>query len=131
VVGWSYTPDNARTTAFLFDGTPGVDGLVIDLDAWLDDNNPIDGAKWTLTEATGISNTGWITGVGTYDPDGPGGITGMPTGFLLDASTLVPEPSVMLIAFCGITLLRSRHACPVIKERCRMHAGVFLLPTSH
>jgi hypothetical protein len=62
---------------------------MIDLDVWLDANNPTEGAKWTLAEARGISNTGWITGTGSYDPDGPGGVAAANRAYLLDASSLV------------------------------------------
>ena len=48
VVGHSKTTGGAQH-AFLYTGTPGVDGHMIDLDAWLDANNPTEGAKWTLT----------------------------------------------------------------------------------
>jgi len=85
VVGTSDLAGNAATHAFLYTGTPGVDGQMIDLDVWLDVNNPAEGAKWTLKEAAGLSDTGWITGTGTYDPDGPGGIAAETGAFLLDA----------------------------------------------
>ena len=61
VVGHSKTTGGAQH-AFLYTGTPGVDGHMIDLDAWLDANNPTEGAKWTLTSAAGVTDTGLITG---------------------------------------------------------------------
>jgi hypothetical protein len=81
--------------AFLYTGTPGAGGQMIDLDVWLDANNPTEGTKWTIGTPYDISDTGWITGTGTYDPDGPGGIDAAGRAFLLDASSLfvVPEPS--------------------------------------
>lgn len=83
---------------------------MINLDAWLDANNPVEGAKWLLTSAHDLSNTGWITGVGRYDPDGPGGVEPESHAFLLDASSLVPEPGALgLLALgAGIMLLRRR-----------------------
>ena len=50
VAGYSLTASNAAHP-FLYTGIPGVDGVMIDLDAWLDDNDPTEGAKWTLTRA--------------------------------------------------------------------------------
>jgi hypothetical protein len=82
---------------------------MIDLDEWLDANNPGEGAKWTLREGSGISNTGWITGTGLYDPDGPGGIAAADRAYLLDASSIVPEPSTLaLLSLGGLTFLRRR-----------------------
>jgi hypothetical protein len=66
---------------------------MIDLDAWLDANNPTEGAKWTLDTAYGLNDTGLITGWGWYD-DSPGGLgEEVSRAFLLDASDLVvPQP---------------------------------------
>jgi probable HAF family extracellular repeat protein len=74
--------------AFVYTGTPGVDGQKIDLDAWLDVNNPVEGAKWTLSRGLGINDNGLITGDGHYD-DGPGGLSDGYRAFLLDASSLL------------------------------------------
>ncbi len=46
----------------------GLDGAVVDLNSLID---PASG--WTLSRATSSSDTGWIGGVGRFDPDGPGG----------------------------------------------------------
>lgn len=89
--------------AFLYTGTPGVDGQMIDLDTWLDANNLTEGAKWTLIEASDISNTGWITGAGLYDPDGPGGVAAATRAYLLDASSLVPEPSGLALLAIAVS----------------------------
>lgn len=94
--------------AFLYTGTPGVDGQMIDLNAWLKANNPTEGAKWTLTAAYGLTDSGLITGTGTYN-DGPGGLSDGTRAFILDASSLVPEPaSLSLLAVGGLALLRRR-----------------------
>jgi probable HAF family extracellular repeat protein len=78
---------------FLYVGTPGTDGHMIDLNAWLDANNPIEGAKWTLGTAFGITDSGLITGTGDYN-DGPGGLSDGGRAFLLDASSLThPFPA--------------------------------------
>jgi probable HAF family extracellular repeat protein len=97
VVGTFFTAGGAEH-AFLYTGTPGVDGRMIDLVAWLDANDPADGAKWTLTGASGLSDTGLITGSGEYN-DGVATIT---RAFLLDARALVvPEPGGLTMLFSG------------------------------
>jgi hypothetical protein len=45
-----------------------LDGAAVDLNTLID---PTSG--WTLTDARFISDTGWITGLGYFDADGPGG----------------------------------------------------------
>lgn len=110
VVGESELSAPLSRHAFIYTGTPGLDGQMIDLDAWLDVNNPTEGAKWTLNATHGITDTGWITGFGGYDPDGPGGDAGVGRAFLLDASTLVPEPETfsLLAVGAGMSLARLR-----------------------
>jgi probable HAF family extracellular repeat protein len=88
VVGYSPITGDTAEHAFLYTGTPGAGGQMIDLDNWLDANNPTEGAKWTLSQPKGISNTGWVVGYGLYDPDGPGGIAAATRAYLLDASAL-------------------------------------------
>jgi uncharacterized membrane protein len=44
------------------------DGSIVALNSLID---PASG--WTLTVASAISDTDWILGAGTFDPDGPGG----------------------------------------------------------
>ena len=110
VAGESDTIDFARH-AFLYTGRPGADGHMIDLDAWLDANNPTEGAKWTLLAAQGLTDTGLITGVGDYN-DGPGGLTDGTRAFLLEASTLVPEPAtgiLFIIALLGLAAASLRY----------------------
>jgi hypothetical protein len=45
-----------------------ADGSSVDLNSLINPN-----LGWTLTHALAISDTGWIAGLGTYDPDGAGG----------------------------------------------------------
>jgi probable HAF family extracellular repeat protein len=102
VAGYSYIAGNADTHAFIYIGKPGC-GKMIDLDSWLNSNNPTEGAKWTLREASGLTDTGLITGTGIYDDGSSGGYR----AFLLDASALVPEPGgLSLLAIAGLALLR-------------------------
>jgi hypothetical protein len=60
---------------------------MIDLNAWLDANNPTEGAKWTLDYAFDINDAGLITGLGMYN-DSPSG-TAFERAFILDASNIV------------------------------------------
>jgi hypothetical protein len=68
------------TRAMLWD----VDAVAIDLDALID---PARG--WTLTKAIGISDTNWVTGIGSFDPDGGGSLAAYDRAFLLDVSSLL------------------------------------------
>jgi probable HAF family extracellular repeat protein len=109
VVGYGYTSSGLQR-AFLCTGTPDADGVAIDLDAWLDTNNPTGGDKWTLIEANGINDTGLITGAGDYY-DGPGGLNDGRRAFILDASSLVPEPTatwLLVLAAAPRARCRSR-----------------------
>lgn len=107
VAGNSYMAGNTVRHAFLYSGTPGVDGQMIDLDAWLKANNPTEGAKWTLTVAHGLTDSGLITGYGDYN-DGPGGLSDGTRVFILDASALVPEPGALSLLTAGSLLLLPR-----------------------
>lgn len=81
---------------------------VVDLDSWLNMTNPTLGAFWTLEEARGISESGLITGEGIYN-DGPGGLSDGQRVFILDASSLIPEPSATaLLAIGAMALVRRR-----------------------
>jgi hypothetical protein len=82
----------------------GTDGVALDLNAFL---SPADAALWTLSEANGISDTGWITGVGTYDPDGAGPLPFYSRAFLIQ----VPEPSSLALIAIGGLFLRRRRQC--------------------
>src|SRR5262245_22603588 len=113
VAGIGSTPNGAHY--FLYIGTPGVDGKAIDLDVWLDANNPVEGATWTLRHhlntgpvGMGLSDNGLLTGTGYYN-DGPGGLSDGDRAFLLDVSSLtgVPEPSSLgLPIFAAVALTR-------------------------
>jgi uncharacterized membrane protein len=85
------------------------DAIPIDLNTLID---PASG--WTLTNALAISITNWVAGVGDFDPDGAGPLDAYPRAFLLDVSSVVPEPdSLSLLAVVGLALLRRRRVYEV------------------
>jgi probable HAF family extracellular repeat protein len=79
------------------------------IDGMLNLNNLLDasGAGWLLQQATDVNDAGQIVGLGTYDPDGPGGVAALTHGFLLIP---VPEPSsvgvLSLVLIARVRLLR-------------------------
>ncbi len=74
------------------------DGTVVDLNTLID---PASG--WLLTNATAISDTGWIAGIGNYDPDGSGGQDAYQRLFVTQVlATAVPEPCTFLLAATGL-----------------------------
>lgn len=76
----------------------------VNLDQWLDQVSPSLGARWVLREATSISDTWLVTGYGEFDS--------LERGFVLDVSSLVPEPAGSILALAGLSLLvrRSRRS---------------------
>jgi uncharacterized membrane protein len=63
----------------------GRDGKAVDLNDLIDPNS-----GWVVLQAAkGISNTGWITGIGLYDPDRAGGQKAYRRPFLVE----IPEAS--------------------------------------
>ena len=74
----------------------------INLDQWLNEANPSLGARWVLNEATSISDTWLVTGYGEFDS--------VERGFVLDVSSLVPEPGgLAAVGFAGfMSLIRRR-----------------------
>ena len=77
------------------------DGSVLDL------NDVIDPASgWVLQDARAISDSGlWIAGMGSFDPDGPGGIFPADRMFLVQ----VPEPAgTILLMMLAPAVLRRR-----------------------
>jgi hypothetical protein len=81
----------------------GPDAVTIDLNTLID---PAGG--WTLSEARGISDSNWVSGVGLFDPDGPGPLPVYSRAFLLDASSIVPEPSSSLTILLAAILVWTR-----------------------
>jgi hypothetical protein len=87
------------------------DGLAIDLNKLID---PASG--WELVRAHSISDTGWITGFGVFDADGPGGEPSFGRLFVMQ----IPEPSTLLLSIgleCALAHRRrrdvARHARPI------------------
>ena len=92
-------------------GIAGVAAVLWDLDGGTFDlNTLIDPTSgWTLTYAVDISNTNWVSGIGLFDPDGLGPLVAYGRTFLLDASSVVPEPAgLALLSLGGIALLHRR-----------------------
>lgn len=56
----------------------------VNLDKWLNDTNPTQGAQWTLMEVTSINDNWLVAGNGIFN--------GAERGFVMDVSSLVPEP---------------------------------------
>ncbi len=78
----------------------GPDNVAVDRNTLVD---PASG--WSnLTEARGISDDGWISGLGTFDPDGAGGDEAYTRMFLLNIPQ-VPEPTSAFLALCGLVSL--------------------------
>lgn len=79
------------------------DAVAIDLNTLIDPSS-----GWTLTRADSISDTGWITGVGSFDPDGPGGLAAYDRLFLLQLPQ-VPEPATWsLLTLAVLTTVSAR-----------------------
>ena len=78
----------------------GLNGVAVDLNDLID---PASGWVFCGTEA--ISDTGWITGDGMFDPDGSGPLAAYQRGFLIQ----VPEPATLsLLTLGGLWALRRR-----------------------
>jgi probable HAF family extracellular repeat protein len=77
------------------------DNSYVDLDTWLDQVDPAAGASWSLGIATGINSAGMIVG------DTPSGLSN-DVAFVLNASSLIPEPASSALIGAGLTLLTLR-----------------------
>lgn len=75
-----------------------TDWQYLNLDQWLEQTDPLLASHWTLQEATAINDNGLVAGYGLFDPDGAGPLPATQEGFLLDASSLVPEPGCATLA---------------------------------
>ena len=78
----------------------GLDGAAVDLNDLIDPSS-----GWTLNYAQDISDTDWITGYGSFDPDGPGGLDAYPRAFLMQ----IPEPCTLgLLSAAALAAMLSR-----------------------
>ena len=97
-VGYAHVVGTLGDHAVLWKG----DAIATDLNTLID---PASG--WILNQARAISDTNWISGTGTFDPDGPGPQAGYSRPFLVQ----VPEPTgVALLSLGGVMLRRRRCA---------------------
>jgi hypothetical protein len=81
----------------------------VNLDGWLNLQNRTLGRQWRLTEATGINDAWLVVGNATFSQAGNADVTGLPRGFVLDISAMVPEPSlVVLLVAAAPFILTSR-----------------------
>lgn len=103
VVGKSFLAGDTADRAALWK----LDGTPVNLDAWLDSVNPSLGQYWRLDIANGINDQGLVVGTGRYD-DGLYGLIDGQRGFILDVSSLVPEPGVIGILASGALSMLSR-----------------------
>jgi hypothetical protein len=108
IVGYVKDPTTAQLGAEAAMWIPGDDEWeLFNLDNWLNQINPMLGAQWVLEEATGISDNGLVTGSGVFDSTPTAGPAGVPRGFVLDVSSLVPEPAsgaIVLLALAPALL---------------------------
>jgi hypothetical protein len=80
-------------------------GLAVDLNTLIDPSN-----GWLLTDALAISDTNWVAGIGTFDPDGLGGQAAYQRAFLVQ----IPETSIVGWICAGLLTLRyHRRAIPL------------------
>ena len=92
LVGYLKDPTTATSGAEAAMWLPTETGWeLVNLDQWLNQVDPTRGAQWTLTEAFGISDNWLVTGVGRL-----GTSSAFDRGFVLDVSSLVPEPGAAL-----------------------------------
>jgi probable HAF family extracellular repeat protein len=100
IVGASEVTQGSLSHACLW----APNGVPLDLDAWLDAVNPAQGALWTLNSAFGMNASGMITGYGSYNDGATNGFR----GFLLDGSTLLPEPGDLMLVIAPWLLARRK-----------------------
>jgi hypothetical protein len=94
IVGYLKDPTTTQSGAEAAMWIPGDDEWeLFNLDNWLNQIDPTLGAQWVLEEATSINDNGLVTGYGVFDSTPTGGLPGVERGFVLDVSSLVPEPS--------------------------------------
>jgi hypothetical protein len=77
----------------------GLDGTAVNLNTLIDPDS-----GWTLCWARGISDTGWISGGGLYDPDGSGPLAAYDRLFIMQ----VPEPTTLAMFAFGLLAAAGR-----------------------
>jgi len=95
----SLNNDPNDTHAFLYSPAEGMFDL----------NDLLNGSYtgWTLYSGQSINDYGQITGIGLYDPDGPGPLGSQVRAFLLTPTQAIPEPGAMVVwGVAGVMLLK-------------------------
>jgi len=77
------------------------DGHIVDLNSLV----PPEAGWWILLRACAISDTGWITGIGWFDPDGPAGPIARYQRLFL---TQIPEPATLVLLGLAAAIVRRR-----------------------
>jgi hypothetical protein len=109
LAGYLKDPTTAQTGPEAALWLPGEDEWeLVNLDDWLNKTDPALGARWVLEEAYGLSDNWIVTGHGMFDPDGAGPIPFVGRGFVMDVSSLVPEPSGVFALISGPLLILRR-----------------------
>jgi uncharacterized protein (TIGR03382 family) len=98
---------------------------LLNLDEWFHQNGGVLASRWVLSEATGITDDGLIVGNGLFDDDGIPTTLPLERGFVLDASSLVPEPSAASLAMVLLgALLRRRRISSDNRMPARSHPAL-------
>jgi hypothetical protein len=95
---------------------------------WLPDGTGIDLnslatnlSGWTLTQALTNTDSGWITGIGQFDPDGPGGAFRYGRAWLMQ----VPEPASSALVLGMMFLAGRRRSLSAFKQRSTTFISLF------
>jgi uncharacterized membrane protein len=81
----------------------GQDGVAVDLNSLID---PASG--WSMTDARAISDSGWIAGLGQFDPDGAGPLAPYSRLFLMNVPATAPEPGTACLVGMVIVVFSTR-----------------------
>jgi len=113
LVGYLKDPTTAQSGAEAALWLPTDDEWeLVNLDDWFNHISASPSNQWVLEEAFGISDNWLVTGQGVFDSTPLDGIPGVPRGFVLDVSSLVPEPTAAIALLTAPMLLMRRRRRP-------------------